>query len=521
MSFFPDTRSGVPPELKFVPQTHTDDVILHKQLKFYKPYTSRTEFKAKDDIRFKITGDKSIDLRTFALNLSVAIRKTEDGSKPDFGGSEGFWDHLPENTEKDQLKNISLLHLHNYIGSIFRNLKIRFNDTVLIEEIDHYNRLRWLLAKPTVDTGYMNSAWGNMEGYKPCLNSFQGHTTNLIDNTQTVILKKMPNRDLASRSAYEILSRVEMVKKGTIFNQYTIRLDLSGFMGRWPKILFLPCVGSIDIELRLEDKEKIMNNFDEELNKPSEYIVKNVYASAEEFDLSQAYLGSLKNVLATSGLTCEFDSYLTYPFILKTNDQTQSVRLWRRLTSLKTIYFGIYRENTVIEEEGKRQDVLSRFDNAGLESYQIYLDGRPMSARPITTTSQSYDDAYNSDLGSENSEATFELMKALRHHGNVKNSPFYDLVDQHSMGHNNVYNTVDGSDFKAAADYHARPFCVYGVDLEKSNMLSGTGLSNELCIQLKFRAGFPLENYTHHMYVFLHYDKRVTIHSGLRITELE
>jgi hypothetical protein len=382
-----------------------------------------------------------------------------------------------------------------------------------------------MLAKPTVDSGYMNSVWGDMEGYKQCVSSFQDHAYNEILNAGLNIATvnfELPTRTLGG-NCYEVLSRFKASIKSARKNQYTIRVDLSGFMGRWPKILFLPSVGSIDLELRLEDNNKVLSNYDPAIAGPCEYIVENVYGAAEEYDLSQSYLGSLKNVLATTGLTCEFDSYLSYPFILKNNNPEQSVRLWRRLTSLKSIYFGIYRESNTIADEEKKQDNLARFDKAGLESYQIFLDGRPLSARPISTSTLDDVGSYISGInaGSNFSESTFELMKALRYHGNVKNSPCLDRLDVTQDGLNNVYNNVDGSDFKTTCDYHAKPFCIYGVDLEKSQMLSGTNLSNELCIQLKFRQNFPLVNFSNHMHVFLHYDKRVTIHSGLRITELE
>lgn len=528
MSFFPDTHSGVPPELKFVPQTHSDDVILNKQLKFYKPYTSKSIFKARDDIKFKITGDKSIDLRTFTVTFEVAIREQSQNAGPAIrDNSNGMWPHLPDDNITTTLQSYPLLHLHNYIGSIIKNLKIRFNDTVLFEELDDYNRLRWLLAKPTVDAGYQNSVWGAMEGYKNVISTFQD-TAYIASTGVGTEIEFQPSNQSFQAPNYEVLARTLHYQKSIRYNTYTIRLDLSGFLGRWPKILFLPAVGSIDIEMRLEENSKILNNYDASA-KPNkaEYVVRNVYAMAEEFDLSQAYLGSLKNVLSTTGLTCEFDSYLSYPFILKPNMSEQSIRLWRRLTSLKSIYFGIYRESSNPVTEEKKQDILARYDVNGLEKYQIFLDGRPLSARPITTRAiQDQEATTDIDSSSNYSEATFELMKALRYHGNVKNSPAFDQYDRTGGFTNAVYNPETIGNFQLGAEYHARPFAIYGVDLEKSNLLSGTNLSNELCIQLSFRQGYPLntegnESYTNHIYVFLHYDKRVTIHSGLRITELE
>jgi hypothetical protein len=179
----------------------------------------------------------------------------------------------------------------------------------------------------------------------------------------------------------------------------------------------------------------------------------------------------------------------------------------------------------------------------------LYIDGRPIQAHPISTIS---DFKYSTVGGEEdlypsqvlNSESEWELMKSLRYHGDVRSSPMYDAIArQNSNAERSIISNIEETGngqaiFNSQRDKVICPFAVYGIDLEKSDLLSGTSLSNELALQLEFKeslkASYPQINninfstivgadksFTYKMFMFLHYDKRVILHSGLRVTEME
>jgi hypothetical protein len=668
MALFSKKYLSVPTELTFHPKAHSDDVILNKQTVKIDPYTSKTTFLPGDDIQIKITGDKAVDLRTIILNFTCRMKNsagvtqgTGDAIPAFENPSDIFWSSNPKYTEAlAALNECPVVHFHNWIGSIFRTFNLRLNDTVQIENIDHYNRLRHALSKLTVNNGYKCSQYGAMEGWHPdwldplastsvgysadgasgipylsnnnrcetetplvntqyhnsndgvftytatatqlIVTSTNGAQTPLIPNgTQLITSGTTPDtwaladkvfvqslatistnvytyniqnpnsktittggteanlsfveqyHDLSSRPTIRNISYYDRYRAGVIERQYSIRLDLSGLLGRLPKLLYLPTIGSLDMYMRFEDPAKVIN-LDDQASGPVSYEVTNIHTQCEMFDLSQAYLNSLKTVLDDQGMVLELDTYLTYEFPLD-QSSAQTIRLWRRLVSLKGIYFGIYRENQDLKYERKKTDVLSRYDHAGLKEYQLYIDGRPVQAHPIQTEvlfpSGGADIKDLNPNKSISSEAEWEIMKALRYHGDIRTSPFYDRhqrenSNQHAWKAQRQF-TDTGDAYTGAKneylynnnDFQALPFSLYAVDLEKSDLLSGTSLSNELALQLRFNADSKsrLEktisrttddsttaetlNFQYKLFMFLHYDKRVIVHSGLRITEVE
>jgi len=669
MALFSKKYLAVPTELTFHPKSHSDDVILNKQTVKIDPYTSKTLFSPGDDIQIKITGDKAVDLRTIVLNFTCYMVNNEGKSiRDDVNAFATSTDIFRGSSDcVTDLKRRQVVHLHSWIGSIFKTFNLRLNDTVQIENIDHYNRLRHTLAKMTVNEGYRNSQYGHMEGWhydckEPianlgvglplktgttayCLRNGRELADKIITDlgpapsqtpkwietidqkdapTQTILTTSLKitkagtsdlnpavtipvgtvirvssdgdklitivsvgsattseidyvitNSDTAATTADPILdlkfdevggfrenddlvtirniSYFDRYMAGVIEREYSIRLDLSGLLGRVPKILYLPTVGSLDMYMRLEDAGKVINLDDQSAGAVS-YRVKDIHVQAEYFDLSQAYLNSLKTVLDDQGMVLELDTYLTYEFPLDTSS-TQTIRLWRRLVSLKGLYFGIYRENKDLTYERKKTDILSRYDHAGLKEYQLYIDGRPIQAHPIKTEVLFEEPDVNGHkqhgFASKvlNSEAEWEIMKALRYHGDIRTAPFYDR-DQKDNTNNQSWRAVRNYDSSGAdddyfqkktelvynnKDFRATPFALYAVDLEKSDLLSGTSLSNELALQLRFNTddrltstiqadsptGDTALNFNYRLFMFLHYDKRVIVHSGLRITEIE
>jgi hypothetical protein len=556
MSYFPKDLNRVPSSLLFPLKAHSNDIILNKQTTRIEPYTSVKDFKEGSQIKFKLTGDKALDLRTLVLNFDLQMldadgKKNGDASYSvrdvkSYPFSSQTAPNVPGNAAPQS-------HFHNHAASFIKSLKIKLNDTVMIEEFKFYNLLRCMIARMTVDKDYASSFYGAMEGCHPSLSTWDKGLCTYLDSDQLTINRSQDRLgDPGDTISADAITEGENYDLETAMNQlmhieaktnkeYTIRLDLSGLLGRFPKIMYLPCVGSIDLEINLEKNSTVINldteSYDNNTNKALSYVMSNVHMQAELYDLTQPYLGSLKNKIDMEGLTIELTSYLTYDFNLNNSDQ-QTLRLWRRLSSLKSIFFGIKRIPINEKDQRAKKNELEEWCNAGLESYLVFIDGRPVSAHPISTLKSA---EYGTDqLVTRKSESTWELTKAINNHvGNVVKTPNVDMFNFEERMKNSLSAIVsDGKDDDVVGSltkidvrqrlrYVADQFCVYGVDLEKSELISGTSLSNELSIQLRFNPNndLRLEDqstlYDYKLFVFLYYDKRVGINSGLRITELE
>ena len=167
MALYSKKYLGVPTELTFHPKTHSDDLVLNKQTVKIDPYSSKTDFFPGEDIHLKITGDKAVDLRTVILNFTVQLANTDKttpatinrpaiiGEAAPIFRSEFF--NTENKSDTATLNSLPITHIHSWIGSIIKTFNIRLNDTVQIENFDHYNRLRHFLARLTVNKGYKNS----------------------------------------------------------------------------------------------------------------------------------------------------------------------------------------------------------------------------------------------------------------------------------------------------------------------------------------------------------------------------
>jgi len=551
MSYFGKGLNKVPSSLLFHPKTHSNDIILNKQTTQINPYTSRKTFGPNNELKFKITGDKSLDLRTLVFNFDLTLldKDGKTGAAATFSPrSLASFPKFNATQDTNDINDVAVSHFHNWAGSIISRLQVRLNDTVLIEDLKFYNILRCMLARLSTNKDYANSIYGNMEGYHPTLSTLE---KGLIISSNHIGMQY--SKDRLGHSKFSAgISFDEQPDMETILQQllhveaktnkeYTIRFDLSGLMGRFPKIIYLPIVGSIDLEITFAPAETVINLDTEGYSDNKDalsYKVDNCHLQAEMYDLTQPYLNSLKQLVEMEGLNIELTNYLSYEFNLNASDQ-QTIRLWRRLSSLKSIFFGIKRIPISIRDQRAKVNELEEWCHAGLDNYLVFVDGRPISAHAFSTVKSAEILSVDSDT-TRRSESVWELSKALNNHvntnGRTPNLDIFTLDERmkNSILKNDIVSTGSGDPDLVAKQtsrrnlrYTADQFSVYGVDLEKSELLSGTSLSNELTIQLKFNSSSSkrLEDqgtlYDYKLYVFLYYDKRIGINSGLRITELE
>ena len=307
--------------------------------------------------------------------------------------------------------------------------------------------------------------------------------------------------------------------------QYSVHFDLSGLFGRYRKLFWLPLVNSIDIEILLSQPAQVMNQWNVNVQAngavtaqnptggPPTYVVKNAEIQAEMYTLSQEYVNALSQSMQEAGLTLSFDTYETHYNSLTTGG-THNVVLNTRLSSLKSIYIFFYQPNKTSAKEGKRlektwiqQRRMYNVDEDAvvkLSQYQIFIDGRPVQAHRISTTD------------TRHSEALFELQKSFRLHGDVTATPVVSRDEYFDRGLSpSVGNGVDAGPNDVQKMFAEEHFVV-GVDLEKSDLLSGHSVANQLWVELQWSGaiGDGVD-----MYTVLHYDKNVVVYPGLVFEE--
>jgi len=304
--------------------------------------------------------------------------------------------------------------------------------------------------------------------------------------------------------------------------QYSVHFDLSGLFGRYRKLFWLPLVNSIDIEILLSQPAQVMNQWGVDVTEstaqkdgkviPPTYVVKNAEIQAEMYTLSQEYVNALSQSMQEAGLTLSFDTYETHFNSLTTNG-SHNVVLNTRLSSLKSIYIFFYQAAKTSAVEGKRLEKtwiqqrnmfnVNEDGTVKLNQYQVFIDGRPVQAHRISTEDRKH------------SEALFELQKSFRLHGDVSATPVVSRDEYFNRGLSPSVGNGDGAP-NAVQKMYAEEHFIIGVDLEKSDLLSGHSVANQLWVELQWggAVGDGVD-----MYTVLHYDKNVVVYPGLVFEE--
>lgn len=293
--------------------------------------------------------------------------------------------------------------------------------------------------------------------------------------------------------------------------QFSLHFDLSGIFGRYRKLFWLPLVNSVDIEILLEQNKTVLNQWGVDISNAT-YTVVEPELQVEMYTLSQDYVNALSQSMQEEGLTMAFDTYETHLNQLVSNS-SHNVIINNRLSSLKGIYCWLYQPHGTSGNENKRLEktwVQQRriVDSAQtgvvkLSDYQMFIDGRPIQAHTIKT----------SDI--KHSEALWEVMKCFRLHGDVSVTPHVSRNEysDRGLGCSVGFGTNVPSDvYKMFDEQHF----LFGVDLEKSDLLSGHAVANQIWLQLNW-SGSIGENVD--LYTVLHYDKNVVIYPGLTFEE--
>lgn len=444
---------------------------------------------------------------------------------------------------------------------VIRSGELSLNQVSQIERIDRWNRVRGMLASFTVDEGY-KATLGQSEGYQPRISSVQELSgtgvgvglTGAVEPRDWQMRSDAADHDLlsvmhpknalqtpaakwaawthASRTAaarYVTEKHVVLGGAGGDFGFISadaaaaivdgvtvnagdyggsksmavqVPLDMFGFLNQH-KLISLNSVGSIDIDLRLEDSSVVLNHIKRQggghaLGSDRSYLrykLTDVYLTCDTVELSTAYNQGLMANLQGQGLNFNFSTYEVFqPTIQTRNAQLQVLR---RLSNLKTAWV-FFADKSLINGSGSGVDsddgaVADRinkstsFPSFNLESYNILVDGRPATSTTIKTT-------YGDDA-----EAIHELAKSFRLHGD-----------------NLTANALTSS------TYHSDKF-VIGIDFEKTSLMSGTSMER-LQIDLEFGAHSAFSgtnansNANLTAFVVLEYDERVNVRQGGQIT---
>lgn len=275
--------------------------------------------------------------------------------------------------------------------------------------------------------------------------------------------------------------------------QFSIPLDLSGFLSQ-RKIVSLPAVGSIDLELTLEQDSVVINHIKKKLasllgsdRDNLSYVLDDVYIVVDTMDLSPAYNEALANALFSSGINFDFPTYEVYtPSIRNTTAQLQ---VHRRLSDLKTVWV-FFADKHLISGSGTtdtaptndRINKTTNFPSFNLNSYNLLIDGVPVTSHVIDTKP------------GENAEAMHELAKSLRLHG----------------------DNLLGSRFNA--DSYEKDLFAIGVDMEKNSLMSGKPMQT-MQLDLVFDSANTHTSFSSDItaFVVLHFSQRVIVQSGARV----
>lgn len=510
-NLFDKRRTVVPSGMQFPLPANTEGVILAKSVTQFFPADNLTTFKAGDTLRLKIQHQRAVDLPTIALVFDLEMGN--------------------QNTSMD-----------DWAGSCFSDLKISFNDGAQIEYIENHNRAHNALSALTSHAGYRQSFYGAMEGYYPKVNPTFGDanmeiktsaTLNTIASnfgasyhplvTNAIILGTPPSVPTDNKQKGGLLNGIYLLRRFAdnadpltvtryatrdkrLARQYVMHFDMSGFLGRYAKIFWIPTVNSIDIRLTMAPNKDVCNSWGKDANTLT-YSLKNPHLQCEMFTLGQQYIDALTGVLLDSGLTVSFDTFETRRLDIAQGATDQNIRIHARLSSLKSIYFWMYQPNTDTggQEEAKRIDKTSiqqRYlyngaDKRELESYQIYIDGRPIQAHEIITTD------------GKHAEAQWELMKSLSIAGDISKSP---AVSEDSYIRRGPTTNLTANETLQA--FLTEEHFVLGTDFEAVEDLSGIPVSANIRIRLKF-SGPSGPGIGTQLFVLMHFDKNVGIFPGL------
>ena len=507
MALFDKKRLTMPTQLQFPLPPHTDGVVLNKQTVKILPSDAQQSYRAGQTLRFKLQDQKAVDLQSIVLNV-------------------------------EQRTTGAQCSMDDWIGSLFRMVRVSFNGQQ-IERIDHYNRLHNALASFTVDEGYRQTVWGAMEGYWPKVNTIFGDSGHLADAaspqtpTSSIYLSVeddafpdwtddtkvrgglLNGQYLANRFSNALpTNSFYRTRNNLVARQFSIHFDLSGFLARHRKIFWIPLVNSIDIEILLAQDSEVLNEWNV-TQTTQQYELLNPHIQCEMYTLSQEYVNALSLSMQQQGLTLNFDTYETRVFDIN-QSSTQQIVLNTRLSSLKTVYLFFYQPLPDAVSEQKRIDRTwiqqRRLFNADgdavvkLRDYQLFIDGRPIQAHPMKVSDECF------------SESLWELQKSFRLHGDVSSTPCVsqsDYIDQAPTTNETAVNGVQ--------NFYSQQHFMVGIDLEKTDLLSGHSVANQLYMNLNFGdavgGGSSAPGPGVRMYAILHHDKNVVVYPGLIFEE--
>jgi hypothetical protein len=538
----------VPPEVTFTPKPHDDGLIGEKNTIFVRPTTAAASYSGGESIRFRLAMGKTID------PASLCFFGTFKCSNDNF-------------------------MFEDWAGTIVRTINIRFNDSVLVERIDQAHRLRNVLSVVSMSETYKRKN-GEWEGWCPhpplkqlygsaAFGAFtqQQQEAPLYDNRTGAFLPIAPppavvtgadntgvvtlnyltgfNRGGNCRAyawnynpdggaaftAQAVKYQRERNATGTV---YGFKLDLSGVLN-CGKYLHLPAIGSLDIELVLNQGTDCLNGLVAASAAVSTdvvamvtpttanatYTITDPYLTCDTIEMSSAYLVALDKVINSGGLNLDFDTWQTWVNQLGVvNNSVQQIRIQRTFQSLKALFFWLYLDTDSTADPNNKlvtQNKSHKACKTSLTSYNVLVDGRPVNSHVITN----------------DAEMAIELQKALKQHGDSSVDSLHSLanrrrgnaVTQLASQSLVVLDCADNAAMRAKDFPGALPqslnsgphACLMGVDFEKSNLLSGRRV-NEIVIELTFSGSSyaPVTCYT-----VCHYDKRVVVAAGKTFVEID
>lgn len=411
-----------------------------------------------------------------------------------------------------------------------------------VERVDNHNAVHGLISKYTVPQEYKNS-WGDNEGYwirNADDNVTYNHTDDSYDwkpnpyNTAVCSNWDVANGAAASAVQTEagpafvaagnygptdnVNSRpfyrnnaARFYRRGKGYNWYSLKLDMFGLLQQ-SKALYIPTLGSVDIELLLELGNKavhvplantypgipsadlVTNGADPNrfLNAAKSdasvsYDISNAYLTADFIETAPSYTAALRQALNTTGLTYDFKTWSIFqPTVAKGTTGSVDYIVNQKLSSVDSIicFFkpNEFKTAGAIDHDITFPNKTAWTPRNEVASYQMLIDMEPVVPHIVHT------------VAGQSSEAISELAKAL---GLGSNSDF--MADCTVEKYLNTDVTCNDD-----------PCFAIGSKLKKGALISGKNM-DQLVVRLQYAN--PTAVNASLVIAVLH-DKRLIVQAG-------
>lgn len=463
----------VPTELSFGRKKHAGNTLTGKaNTRYYSTVAGGAN--PGDTTTFMISGRKAFDPMSVRLSFGV--------TKVDTGGVPRMYD--------------------DWAGSLIERVTVR-SGTTAIDTVYNFNRNRNFMSHLMVSQGYKRG-FGTSEGYWDwALDERSYSETKLLTAANdgdpiTYDYSEQFDEDgkgLNMNLLYQ--TGVSTTQSGTGNTMwYCVPLDLCALFSQ-PKFIYLPLFGeTLYIDIQWATTPNTWSG-SVSAGAAAYTIAAQSYITVETMVLSDIYTKALLDVYQSAGITMDVVKWFNQVDIIAGSATTQDIRMIRKFSSVKSIFAVFYQPSLKSNDATDNPETsvtgkTSRFMPVGITNYQFFIDDIPLNPVPI-------------EVASRPNDAMFEVMKAVKTHGDVSLSTGMSRVS-----------------FTQTSPRSPQHFII-GVDCENgTEELSGRIVTNNITLRIN-RTATTTNPATRPIrcYLFVQADTRLLFTAGSVITVIE